>query len=72
MNRCWNHMIIVWQGKNPLHLYGTPGVYDTFATFITTAFGPLGRSLIFKYPGSYVSCSVDMSIRRRKKAINIS
>lgn len=37
-------MIIVWQGKEkkqPVHLYGTPGVYDTFVTSITTASGPL-------------------------------
>lgn len=61
-------MIIVWQDKKkPVHLYGTPGVYDTFATFITIASGPLLLFFNFKYSGSYVSYSVDMAIIKQKK-----
>lgn len=36
--------------KKPVHLYGTPGVYDTFATFITTASGPLLLFFNFQIP----------------------
>lgn len=67
-------MIIVWQDKKkPVHLYGTPGVYDTFATFITIASGPLLLFFNFKYSGSYVSYSVDMAIiKQKKKGVNMS